>query len=135
VTGPPAGPAEVGIFLCDDAASFRLLLRYTIEEDPRLQVVGEAADGDEGIAGVAATQPDVVLVDLSMPRMGGLEAIPQMLRAAPGARIIALSGFPSDHMARDARAAGAAAYLVKDADPEATLRVIREVAGLPPLAA
>jgi DNA-binding NarL/FixJ family response regulator len=135
VTDAADRPPAVRVFLCDDAASFRFLLRHLVEEDPRLEVVGEAADGDEGVAGVTAAQPDLVLVDLSMPRVGGLEAIPQMLRAAPGARVIALSGFPSDRMARDAVAAGAAAYLVKDADVSAMLDAIREVAGLPPLEA
>jgi DNA-binding NarL/FixJ family response regulator len=128
VTGTPAGGGPVRLFVCDDAADFRLLLRYAAEDEPGLELVGEAADGEEGIAGVAATGPDVVLVDLSMPRVDGLEAIPRMLAAAPAARIVAMSGFPAEHMERRARDAGAAAYLQKGADLMSIVDAVRQVA-------
>ena len=124
--GAPGGP--IRFFVCDDAADLRLLLRYAAEDEPDLELVGEAADGEAGIAGVAAARPDVVLVDLTMPRMDGLEAIPRMLAAAPGTRIVAMSGHPAEHMERRARDAGAAAYVQKGIDLEALLGAVRQVA-------
>src|SRR5690242_18503616 len=105
--GPPAGPSsvrrssEVGmvkrrsptdhvhhvaaadpirVLLCDDAEGFRALMREQLAEDPAIEVVGEAADGVEGVEAAAELQPDVVLLDMSMPRMGGLQAIPKLRR-------------------------------------------------------
>lgn len=126
--GPAPAPAPVRLFVCDDAEDLRMLVRYAVEDDPGLEIVGEAADGDAGVAGVAASLPDVVLVDLSMPRVDGLEAIPRMLRAAPAARIVAMSGFAADRMERLALEAGAAAYLQKGADLDALLDVVRRAA-------
>ncbi len=122
MTGPPA---RLRLFVCDDAEDFRVLIRYAAEDDGGLEIAGEAADGEAGIAGVAATRPDVVLVDLSMPRVDGLEAIPRMRRAAPGARIVAMSGFGAEHMEARALAAGADAYLQKGGDLDAILEVLR----------
>jgi len=121
--------APVRLFVCDDAEDFRILLRYAAEDDGGLEIAGEAADGEAGIAGVAQARPDVVLVDLSMPRMGGLEAIPQMRRAAPGARIVAMSGFPREHMEARALEAGADAYLQKGADLDGILGAVRAGTG------
>ena len=133
MTGPPpsGGPA-VRVFVCDDAADVRALLRYAVEDDGALEIVGEAGDGEAGVAGVAATRPDVVLVDLSMPRVDGLEAIPRMRRAAPEARIVAMSGFPREHMEARALEAGATAYLQKGADLDAILDVLRRAAAIGP---
>lgn len=112
----------IRVFLCDDVQSFRTLMRFALEEDPRIVVVGEAADGREGVEGVTRTQPDVVLLDLAMPGCDGLQAMPLMREGAPGARIIALSGFAADRMAAPLLAQGATAYLEKGAD----LDVIRD---------
>jgi DNA-binding NarL/FixJ family response regulator len=128
VTGGAPGGGPIRLFVCDDAADLRLLLRYAAEDEPDLELVGEAADGEAGIAGVAAARPDVVLVDLTMPRVDGIEAIPRMLAAAPAARVVAMSGHPADHMERRARDAGAAAYVQKGIDLEAILAAIRRVA-------
>jgi DNA-binding NarL/FixJ family response regulator len=106
----------ISVFLCDDVQAFRALMRYTLEEDGDIRIVGEAADGEAGVQGVAALQPDVVLLDLAMPARDGLEAIPQMLERAPGTRIVALSGFGAERMAEPALAQGAHAYLEKGED-------------------
>jgi DNA-binding NarL/FixJ family response regulator len=108
--------APIRIFLCDDVEAFRALMRFTLGEDPDIEVVGEAGDGDAGVAGVAALHPDVVLLDLSMPRCDGMEAIPRMLAESPDTRIIALSGFDSDRMAPSVLARGAYRYLEKGVD-------------------
>ena len=117
----------IRIFLCDDVPAFRTLLRYTLEEDPDLQVVGEAGDGASGVAGVRDTQPDVVLLDLAMPGADGLQALPEMRAAAPQAQIIGLSGYAADRVASEMLAAGASAYLEKGADAAVIQRTVREL--------
>ncbi len=122
------GTPPIRVFLCDDVKAFRSLMRHVLEEDPAIRVVGEAGDGQAGVDGVAREQPDVVLLDLSMPVLDGLEAIPLMLDASPGSRIIGLSGFTADRMAATAQAQGAVAYLEKGADLDEIARTVRDVA-------
>lgn len=119
----------ITVFLCDDVKAFRSLMRFTLEEDPEITVVGEAADGQEGVDGVSRLQPDVVLLDLSMPVLDGLEAIPLMLQASPDTQIVGLSGFTADRMAETMLAQGAVAYLEKGAELEDIARTVREVGG------
>jgi DNA-binding NarL/FixJ family response regulator len=104
------------VLLCDDVRAFRVLLRASLEEDSRIAVVGEADDGLRGIEQAGVLQPDVVLLDLAMPRCDGMEAIPLMLERSPRTRIIALSGFSADRMAGPVLACGAHAYLEKGAE-------------------
>jgi DNA-binding NarL/FixJ family response regulator len=115
------GEGEIRVLLCDDAAGYRALVRYALEEDPAFVVVGEAGDGRAALAAVAALRPDVVLLDLSMPHSEGLDAIAAMCDRSPGTRVVALSGFPAADMERAACHHGAQAYLEKGADM-ATLR-------------
>jgi len=107
--------APIRVFLCDDVEAFRALMRFTLAEDEAIEVVGEAGDGDTGVAAVAALRPDVVLLDLSMPRCDGMAAIPRMRRESPDTAIVALSGFDADRMAAAVRERGAYAYLEKGA--------------------
>jgi hypothetical protein len=81
------GEGEIRVLLCDDAAGFRALVRFALAEDPAFTVVGEAADGHAGLEAVAALRPDVVLLDLSMPRLDGIDAIAWMLDRSPHSRI------------------------------------------------
>jgi DNA-binding NarL/FixJ family response regulator len=111
-----AGQRAVRVFLVDDVGAFRALMRFTLEEDPRIQVVGEAADGQEGVTGVERLKPDVVLLDLAMPVLDGFEAIPLMLECSPGTTIVALSGFTAERMAQLCIEQGAYAYLEKGED-------------------
>lgn len=104
---------SIRIFLCDDVPELRTLLRYGLEEDPQLEVVGEAGDATTGIAEVQRLQPDVVLLDLSMPGMDGLEAIPHLREVAPDAAIVVFSGFAAERMRDPALALGAVGYLEK----------------------
>ena len=112
----------IRVFLCDDVEAFRALMRFTLEEDPAIRIVGEAADGEAGVEGVAELKPDVVLLDLSMPELDGMEAIPVMLERSPNTQIVALSGFGAEKMAEPVLARGAVAYLEKGAD----VQVIRD---------
>jgi len=115
-------------FLCADVQAFRALMRHTLPEDGDIEVVGEAGDGEEGVRGVAELQPDVVLLDLSLPARDGLEAIPEMLRRAPAARIVALSGFGAERMAEPTLTQGAHAYVEKGEDVGAIRAAIRTAA-------
>jgi DNA-binding NarL/FixJ family response regulator len=103
------------VFLCDDAPELRRLVRLGLEGDPSLVVVGEADDGPSGVAGIAELQPDVVFLDLSMPGMDGLEAIPHIRRASPRTAIVVFSGFAAERMARVALRQGAHGYVEKGA--------------------
>jgi len=121
---------KIRVFLVDDVRELRVLVRATLEEDSGIEVVGEASDGHEGVVGVAETQPDVVLLDLSMPDMDGLEAIPLMRQRAPDARLVVLSGHEAGRVSLEALDQGATRYLSKAADLEAIRSAVREVARL-----
>src|SRR4051794_620138 len=120
----------IRVFLVDDVQELRLLVRIALEEDPKIEVVGEAANGREGVAGVAETQPDVVLLDLSMPDMDGLEAIPLIREQAPGSRLVVLSGHEAGRVSLEALGQGATRYLNKAADFDAIRATVHDVARL-----
>ena len=101
------------VLVVDDAEDLRLLLRVRIETSDSLTVVGEAADGVAAVEQARELQPDLVMLDLAMPRMDGLEALPLIREAVPGVRVIVLSGFDRGSMAERALAAGADHYVVK----------------------
>lgn len=101
------------IVLCDDTPEIRFLLRVGLEVDGRFEVVGEAVNGQEAIDVAAAQQPDAVLLDLAMPVMDGLEAIPRILEVSPATKILVLTAFDAVQMYDEAMALGAAAYIEK----------------------
>ena len=102
----------VRVLIADDAPDIRLLLRMYLA-DNRLTVVGEATNGVEAVEMVKAERPDAVILDLAMPLMDGLEAIPLIKEAAPATKIVVLSGFDAERMAERAMNLGAEAYLQK----------------------
>lgn len=99
--------------VCDDDAFVREILRRVLDSGDHFVVVGEAADGKEVVAVTQAQQPDLVLIDMNMPEMSGMEAIPLLRDVAPGATIVALSSLKAEAAASDAMAAGATAYIEK----------------------
>jgi PAS domain S-box-containing protein len=115
-TRPDGAPATCRILVVDDNRVLRSLLRAQLGEIDGCEVVGEAADGEEAVALAGALKPGVVLLDLSMPRMDGLQALPLILDAAPGTRVIVLSGFDQHRMQEIVLAAGAACYVEKGLD-------------------
>jgi DNA-binding NarL/FixJ family response regulator len=113
-----ASPSDttVRVLICDDNQPLRELLRAVIGLRPSLCVVGEAGDGNEAIEEAKRLQPDVVMLDLAMPRRTGLDALPELRQVAPAAAIIVFSGFSPTSVAEEALALGAAYYLSKGAD-------------------
>lgn len=119
---------SIGVLICDDVESMRVLLGVIVGLRPGLHVAGEAADGEQAITEAARLQPDVVLLDLSMPRRTGLDALPEIKRVAPEAKVIVLSGFAATMLAPDVLALGAARYIEKGVDPDTIAAMIEEVA-------
>jgi PAS domain S-box-containing protein len=113
-----APPDLIRVLVADDTATVRLLLRRTLESSKAFEVVGEAADGAQAVDLAETLQPDIVLLDLSMPVLGGMEAIPRIRRCAPDARVVVLSGFAPDRMGSQAVEVGATAFLEKQQRPQ-----------------
>jgi DNA-binding NarL/FixJ family response regulator len=118
----------IGVLICDDVEAMRLLLRVLIELSPGLHVAGEARDGDEAISEAERVRPDVILLDLSMPRRTGLDALPDLRAVAPEAGIIAFSGLDGSIVKEAALQAGASHFLQKGADPNAIVAAIEDAA-------
>jgi DNA-binding NarL/FixJ family response regulator len=123
---------KIRVVLVDDVPELRLLVRLTLEEDDDIEVVAEAANGREGVEVVERTDPDIVLLDLSMPDMDGLEAIPLIREHAPDARLVVLSGHEAGRVSLEALDQGATRYINKAAGLDAIPRVVHEVAQLDP---
>jgi DNA-binding NarL/FixJ family response regulator len=107
------GPPPLNVLIVDDVVDLRRVLRVVIASDPRFRVVGEAADGAEAAALAASLRPDIVLLDLVMPGVGGLAALPELRRVAPAARVVVLSNLDDADLRGQARSLGAVGYLDK----------------------
>ncbi|KQR54824.1 LuxR family transcriptional regulator [Leifsonia sp. Leaf336] len=124
----PALDRPVRILLVDDQALVRLGFRMVLEAEPDLHVVGEAADGAEAVRLAVETRPDVILMDVRMPALDGIEATRRIVAANPAARIIILTTFDLDEYAFGGLRAGASGFLLKDARPSELTSAIRSVA-------
>jgi DNA-binding NarL/FixJ family response regulator len=117
----------IRVLIADDHAVVRQGLRTFLELQDEIEVVGEAADGIEALELVQRTEPDVALLDLVMPRLGGLEAIRRIREVAPATRVLVLTSFADDDTVLPALRAGAAGYLLKDVQPPELVGAIRTV--------
>jgi DNA-binding NarL/FixJ family response regulator len=116
-THPPDPAGPVSVLLVDDDALVRSALRLILGGDPTLTVVGEAADGVDGLALIRTLRPDVVLMDIRMPRLDGLAATEQALAAQPDLTVVVLTTFDTDEMVLRALRLGARGFLLKDTPP------------------
>ncbi len=117
----------VSILLVDDHPLFRLGLRNLLEGLPDLAVVGEAADGAEAVGLVEELEPTLVIMDIAMRGLNGVESTRQILERRPGTRVLIVTMFDDDSVF-DAVKAGALGYILKGADPDEIIRAIRSVA-------
>jgi DNA-binding NarL/FixJ family response regulator len=104
------------VLLCDDSAQLRELVRAVLEIEGNV-VVGEAENGRDAIGQAERHQPDVVVLDLSMPVMDGLEALPEIRRVAPQAKVVVLSGFDNRALVEQALGLGAECFIEKGRSP------------------
>jgi len=117
----------IRLLIADDHAIVREGLRALIATEPGLELVAEASDGIEAVSKVHALKPDVILLDMMMPRKDGLGAIEDIMKDQPNARILVLTSFAEDDKVFPAIKAGALGYLLKDSSPQELLQAIRNV--------
>jgi DNA-binding NarL/FixJ family response regulator len=118
----------IRVLLVDDHAVVRAGLRALLEAAGDTQVIGEAENGHEGVGAAQRLRPDVVLMDLGMPRLNGIQAARQILHETPRARVLALSSYDDEQHVREAVEAGIAGYVLKQSDGDDLLEAIREIA-------
>ena len=120
--------APIRVLIADDLPELRTLLRTTLQ-GRGFQLVGEAADGHEALRLAADTEPDVVVLDLGMPGTDGPAMVAELRRRVPATRVVALSAFTAEEVAREALDRGAHACLDRDVDPDRLVATLREVCG------
>jgi two-component system nitrate/nitrite response regulator NarL len=114
-----AGAATKRVFIADDHDGYRSGIARLVAEHPALEVVGQASDGAQALAGIVECQPDVALLDVRMPGMSGIEVCRRLQAdgSAPGARIVLITGTPDPVLSTQAAEAGAVALLGKETPP------------------
>ncbi len=128
MTAVEAGPARIRVLLADDQPLVRAGLRMILSAEPDLEVVGEAADGRAAIEACRELHPDVVLMDVRMPGVDGIEATREVTALADRPHVLVLTTFDLDEVVYDALRAGASGFLLKDAPEERLTTAIRVVA-------
>jgi DNA-binding NarL/FixJ family response regulator len=119
---------SIGVLIVDDQALVRAGFRMVLEAEDDLQVVGEAASGSEAVEEALRAQPDVVLMDVRMPELDGIEATRRLVAAGSSARVVMLTTFDLDEYVYSALRAGASGFVLKDIPPEQLVDGIRAVA-------
>jgi NarL family two-component system response regulator LiaR len=120
--------SEITVLIADDHAVVRIGLRALIDSEPGMRVVGEAGDGAELLHLARLHHPDVILTDLVMPGLSGLEALDQLMRERSSSHVLVLTSFTEDEKLFPAIKSGALGYLLKDSPPRELLTAIRDVA-------
>ena len=116
------------IVLADDQALVRVGLRKILDAETDMSVVGEAEDGEDAVTAAIQARPDVVLMDIRMPVLDGIEATRRIVRARPETRVVILTTFGLDSYVYDALRVGASGFMLKDAPPEEIVAAVRVVA-------
>ena len=119
--------AVVRLAVVDDQTLFRTGLTRMLGEDPRVEIVGQAANGEAAIQMVASTHPDVVLMDVKMPLLDGVEATRRIVAEHPQTKVLILTTFDADSYVIQALKAGASGYVLKDSQPEAIITSVLAV--------
>lgn len=118
----------VSVVVADDQALLREGFRLLLDADPAIEVVGEAADGREAVAAVGRAAPDVVLMDIRMPVIDGIEATRQVVASGSASRVLILTTFDDEELVADALRAGASGFLLKDTAGHALVEAVKRVA-------
>jgi DNA-binding NarL/FixJ family response regulator len=119
---------SVSVLVVDDQTLVRAGFVRLLASEPDIEVVGEAADGSAALDVARRTRPDVVLMDIRMPKLDGLQATPRLLSAQPATRVVVLTTFDLDEYVFEALRAGASGFLLKDAPPDDLIHAVRVVA-------
>jgi two-component system, NarL family, response regulator NreC len=119
----------IRVLIVDDHAVVRSGLRHVLDAEDGIEVVGEAGDAQHAVFETRAKKPDVILMDVVMPGRSGIETIPDVLKDAPDAKVLILSMQDDPHYVREAFAAGASGYILKEAADTDLVTAVREVAG------
>lgn len=128
MSGPPVlHPPSTTVLIVDDQKIMRTALRIYVNMDPGLRVVGDASDGASGLRQARALRPAVVLMDLQMPIMDGIEATRALVEELPETKVLAVTAFQTSEFVVPALRAGASGYLTKDAEPEVITEAIHKV--------
>jgi DNA-binding NarL/FixJ family response regulator len=121
---------DLSVYICDNYGALRDLMRFALEDDPRVKVVGEAEDAITCVRELPEAQPDVLVLDLRMPGMTGLEAVPEIRSASPDTRIVVYSQYIDDRTEEQLVEAGVEAWLKKDEDLSELRATVLSVGGL-----
>ncbi len=116
---------KIRVLIADDHPFYREGVRTMLRATPDIEIIGEAANGEDTVAQAERLQPDVILMDLKMPGMGGIEATRRILHTSPHIGVLVLTMFEADETVFAAMRAGARGYLLKDADQDELIRAIR----------
>jgi len=119
----------IKVLIVDDQSLLRMGFRMILDAEPDIEAVGEAADGATGVSMTSALHPDVILMDVRMPGMDGIQATAAITAAAPATKVLILTTFDLDEYVFAGLKAGASGFLLKDAPPAELLTAIRTVAG------
>ena len=121
-------PRPIGVLIADDQALMRGGFRMILDAEPDIEVLGEAIDGADAVRGFERLRPDVVVMDVRMPTMDGIEATRSITGLEPAARVLMLTTFDLDEYVYEALRAGASGFLLKDRPPEELVQAVRVVA-------
>ncbi|QLI99700.1 response regulator transcription factor [Streptomyces sp. NEAU-sy36] len=124
-----SGAGTIRVLIADDQEMVRQGFTVLLDAQPGIEVVGQAVDGRDAIAKSAELGPDVVLMDIRMPELGGIQATEHIAMAQPGVRVLVLTTFDLDEYVYDALRAGASGFLLKDASADKLAEAVRVVAG------